>query len=130
MRAMGSPTAQLRGVGNSPTHQRGSIAGREPRGDLMRPRSRVARKSMTGRVEVQHDEMTFFTHRVNGQTYGAWYRQLAPRELEIIGAGFMCKTPYAGCDELSVARSVLEDYLRGQIQIGARPQSLDSCEQR
>lgn len=82
------------------------------------------------RVEVQHDEMTFFTHRVNGQTYGAWYRQLAPRELEIIGAGFMCKTPYAGCDELSVARSVLEDYLRGQMQIGARPQSLDSCEQR
>ena len=82
------------------------------------------------RVEVQHDEMTFFTHRVNGQTYGAWYRQLAPRELEIIGAGFMCRTPYAGCDELSVARSVLEDYLRGQMQTGARPQSLDSCEQR
>ena len=81
-------------------------------------------------VEVHHDEMTFFTHRVNGQTYGAWYRQLAPRELEIIGTGFMCKTPYAGCDELSVARSVLEDYLRGQMQIGARPQSLDSCEQR
>lgn len=82
------------------------------------------------RVEVQHAEMTFFTHRVNGQTYGAWYRQLAPRELEIIGTGFMCRTPYAGCDELSVARSVLEDYLRGQMQIGARPQSLDSCEQR
>ena len=78
------------------------------------------------RVEVQYDEMTFFTHRVNGQTYGAWYRQLAPRELEIIGAGFMCKTPYAGCDELSVARSVLEDYLRGQMQTGARPQALDS----
>jgi hypothetical protein len=81
-------------------------------------------------LEVHYDEMTFFTHRVNGQTYGAWYRHLAPRELEIIGAGFMCKTPYAGCDELSVARSVLEDYLRGQMQTGARPQSLDSREQR
>ena len=41
----------------------------------------------------------------------------------------MCKTPYAGCDELSVARSVLEDYLRGQMQTNcARPQSLDSCD--
>jgi hypothetical protein len=74
--------------------------------------------------------MTFFTHRVNGSTYGAWYRQLAPRELEIIGTGFMCKTPYAGCDELSVARSVLEDYLRTQIQSGTQPQALDSQEQR
>src|SRR5688572_9557576 len=77
------------------------------------------------RVEVQYDEMTFFTHQVNGQTYGAWYRQLAPRELEIIGAGFMCKTPYAGCDELSVARSVLEEFLRSQIRRGAHPQALD-----
>jgi hypothetical protein len=77
---------------------------------------------------VHYDEMTFFTHRVNGQTYGAWYRHLAPRELEIIGAGFLCKTTYAGCDELSVARSVLEGYLRGQLQTGAKPQSLDQCD--
>jgi hypothetical protein len=96
-------------------------------GNLVRLRARDdARVDAEPRVEVHYDEMTFFTHRVNGQTYGAWYRQLAPRELEIIGAGFMCKTPYAGCDELSVARSVLEDHLRGQMQIGARPQSLDA----
>jgi hypothetical protein len=75
--------------------------------------------------EVHYDEMTFFTHRVNGQTYGAWYRQLAPRELEVIGAGFMCKTVYAGCDELSVARSVLEDAVRGQMQSGAQPHPLE-----
>jgi hypothetical protein len=80
------------------------------------------------RIEVHHDEMTFFTHRVNGQTYGAWYRQLSPHELEIMGAGFMCKTAYAGCDELSVARSVLEDFLRSQLLIGAKPQSLDQCD--
>ena len=42
----------------------------------------------------------------------------------------MCKTAYAGCDELSVARSVLEDFLRGQMQTGATPQSLDSHDQR
>lgn len=78
---------------------------------------------------MQYDEMTFFTHRVNGQTYGAWYRQLAPRELEILGAGFMCKTTYAGCDELSVARSVLEDFLRAQLQSGAHPQPIDSRDQ-
>jgi hypothetical protein len=77
---------------------------------------------------VQNEEMTFFTHRVNGQTYGAWYRHLSPRELEIIGTGFMCKTLYAGCDELSVARSVLEEFLRGQLQTGAKPPSLDQCD--
>lgn len=81
------------------------------------------------RVEVHHGEMTFFTHQVNGQTYGAWYRHVAPKELEIIGAGLMCKTSYAGCDELSVARSVLEDYVRMQLQSGAHPQSLDSAGQ-
>jgi hypothetical protein len=80
------------------------------------------------RVEVHYDEMTFFTHQVNGQTYGAWYRHVAPRELEIIGAGFMCKTPYAGSDELSVARSVLEEFLRSRLQTGAKPQSLDQCD--
>src|SRR5690242_18380259 len=66
------------------------------------------------RTEVHYDEMTFFTHQVNGQTYGGWYRQLAPYEIEVMGAGFLCKTTYAGCDELSVARSVLEDFLRNQ----------------
>ena len=55
--------------------------------------------------------MAFFTHQVNGQTYGGWYRQLAPHEIEIMGAGFLCKTSYAGCDELSVARSVLEEFV-------------------
>lgn len=74
--------------------------------------------------------MTFFTHRVNGQTYGAWYRQLGPREIEVIGTGFMCKAVHAGSDELSVARSVLEEYLRSQMQIGARPQALDDRDQR
>jgi hypothetical protein len=78
---------------------------------------------------VHYDEMTFFTHQVNGQTYGAWYRHVAPRELEIIGAGLMCKTPYAGSDELSVARSVLEDYVRMQLQTGGHPQSLDGSNQ-
>ena len=74
--------------------------------------------------------MTFFTHQVNGQTYGAWYRQLAPHEIEVMGAGFLCKTRYAGCDELSVARSVLEDFLRVQMRTGAAPRSLDIRDQR
>lgn len=70
--------------------------------------------------------MTFFTHQVNGRTYGAWYRQLAPNEIEVMGAGFLCKTSYAGRDELSVARSVLEEFLRVQMQSGAQPRALDS----
>lgn len=70
--------------------------------------------------------MTFFTHRVNGQTYGAWYRQLAPHEIEVMGAGFLCKTSCAGCDVLSVARSVLEEFLRMQMRTGVEPRPLDS----
>jgi hypothetical protein len=128
---MCSPYSGHANVGNCRTWSHGCWPALEHRGNLARPTARDgAQVDDRTRVEVQHDEMTFFTHRVNGQTYGAWYRQLAPRELEIIGAGFMCKTPYAGCDELSVARSVLEDHLRGQLQTGARPQSLDSREQR
>lgn len=79
---------------------------------------------------MHYDGMTFFTHRVNRRTYGAWYRQIAPREIEVIGTGFMCKAAHAGSDELSVACSVLEEYLRRQMQIGARPQSLDDLDQR
>jgi hypothetical protein len=75
---------------------------------------------------VHYDEMTFFTHQVNGQTYGGWYRQLAPHEVEVMGAGFLCKTPCAGCDVLSVARSVLEEFVRIQMQSGAHPRALDS----
>jgi hypothetical protein len=78
------------------------------------------------RVELHYDELTFFTHQVNGQTYGAWYRQLAPNEIEVMGAGFLSRTRYAGRDELSVARSVLEEFVRVQMQAGARPPSLDS----
>jgi hypothetical protein len=78
------------------------------------------------RVEVHYDEMTFFTHQVNGQTYGGWYRQLAPHEIEIMGAGFLCKTSYAGRDELSVARSVLEEFVRMQMRSGGHPRSLDT----
>jgi hypothetical protein len=74
---------------------------------------------------VHYDAMTFFTHEVNGQTYGGWYRRLAPNDIEIMGAGFLCKTRYAGSDELSVARSVLEEFVRMQIRTGAQPRPLD-----
>ena len=93
----------------------------------MLPRGNTPPRSCVSAL-VHYDEMTFFTHQVNGRTYGAWYRQLAARELEIIGAGFLRKTSYAGCDELSVARSVLEDFLRGELQTGARPRPLDQCD--
>jgi hypothetical protein len=83
---------------------------------LARLRARGSEVEVDGelRVEVHYDEMTFFTHRVNGATYGGWFRQLSAQELEVMGTGFMCRTAYAGYDELSVARSVLEEFVRGQ----------------
>jgi hypothetical protein len=77
---------------------------------------------------VHYDEMTFFTHQVNGRTYGGWYRLLGPDEIEIMGAGILCKTPYAGRDELSVARSVLEEFVRMQMRTGAQPRPLDAAD--
>jgi hypothetical protein len=82
------------------------------------------------RVEVHYDEMTFFTHQVNGQTFGGWYRQLAPHKIEVMGAGFLCKTSYAGRDELSVARSVLEEFVLMQLRAGGHPRALDPQDQR
>jgi hypothetical protein len=82
------------------------------------------------RADVHYAEMTFFTHQVSGQTYGGWYRQLAPHEIEIMGAGFLCKTSYAGSDELSVARSVLEEFVRMQMRTGGRLQPLDPPDHR
>jgi hypothetical protein len=78
---------------------------------------------------VHYDEMTFFTHQVNGLTYGAWYRQLGPQEIEVMGAGFLCKATCAGCDVLSVACSVLEKFVRLQMQTGTQPRALDSQDQ-
>ena len=43
-----------------------------------------------------------------------------------MGAGFLCKTSYAGRDELSVARSVLEEFVRMQMRSGRHPRSLDT----
>jgi hypothetical protein len=128
-REMCSTYSETARVGKCPMPLLQGAAVREHGARFMRLRARVGR-SLNGesRVEVHNDEMTFFTHRVNGRTYGAWYRHLAPLELEIIGAGFMRKATYAGSDELSVARSVLEDFLRGQLQAGAQPQSLDQCD--
>lgn len=74
--------------------------------------------------------MTFFTHQVNGRTFGGWYRLLGPHEIEIMGAGFMSKTSYAGSDELSVACSVLEEFVRMQIRTGGPLRPLDNLEQR
>jgi hypothetical protein len=82
------------------------------------------------RAEVHYDEMTFFTHRVNGETYGGWYRQLSARELEVMGTGFLCRAAYAGYDELSVARSVLEEFVQGQKDNGVTPQSLEDPDHR
>ena len=78
------------------------------------------------RAEVHYDEMTFFTHQVNGRTYVAWYRQLAADEIEIMGAGFLFKTSCAGRDQLSVACSVLEEFVRMQLRTGGHPRPLDT----
>jgi hypothetical protein len=97
---------------------------------LARLRARGSCRRDELRVEVHYDETTFFTHRVNGETYGGWFRQLSAHELEVMGAGFMCRTAYAGHDQLSVARSVLEDFIRGQQGSGvSAPQSLDGPDQ-
>ena len=47
-----------------------------------------------------------------------------------MGAGFLCKTSYAGRDEVAVARSVLEEFVLMQLRTGGHPRPLDNHDQR
>lgn len=63
-------------------------------------------------------ELRYFTHVVDEQAYGAWYREIGPREIEVIGVGLLEVVSYAGFSPEATARSVLENHVRQQLERG------------
>jgi hypothetical protein len=65
-------------------------------------------------VTWPEQELTYFSHEVDGRPCGGWFRVLSPTELEVIALGQMERVRFAGLDAVSTARSVLEQFVRTQ----------------
>jgi hypothetical protein len=74
-------------------------------------------------------ELRYFIHNVDGTRYGAWYRVISSDHLEVIGAGMLETSEYAGISPESTARSMLENFVRQQRSLGIHIPSLSSEEQ-
>ena len=78
------------------------------------------------RFGMVESELTYFTHCVDGQRYGAWYRVTSADHLEVIGVGMLETTEFAGFSPESTARSVLENCVREQRSLGIAMPCLDT----
>jgi hypothetical protein len=63
--------------------------------------------------------LIYFTHVIDGRTYGGWYRRLSSTEIEIFAAGLMKRVPYPDGQEQATSRAVLEDFVRGREGYGS-----------
>lgn len=64
-------------------------------------------------------DLSFFTHDVEGVSYGAWYRVIGQTDVEVLAVGLMQTVPLAGLGAEEVARTVLEDFVRARSRFGA-----------
>ena len=64
-------------------------------------------------------DLSFFTHDVEGVSYGAWYRVIGQTDVEVLAVGLMQTVPLAGLAAEDVARTVLEDFVRARSRFGA-----------
>lgn len=67
---------------------------------------------------IEVSGLQYFTHVVDEQVYGAWYRIISPTEIEIIGVGLLACANYDGFSPDGAARSVLENFVRQRIVEG------------
>jgi hypothetical protein len=58
------------------------------------------------------EPLIYFTHVVDGRTYGAWYRRLSATELEIFAIGLMKRASCPEGQELATSRAILEEFVR------------------
>jgi hypothetical protein len=70
--------------------------------------------------------LRYFTHEVDGAVYGAWYRIVSSTQIEVIGVGMLEPGEYAGYSPESSARSILENFVRSRMRMGAPVPSLTS----
>lgn len=64
-------------------------------------------------------DLLFFTHTIDGVSYGAWYRVIAAAAVEVLAVGMMQTVPLDGANAETVARAVLEDFVRARNKYGA-----------
>jgi hypothetical protein len=65
--------------------------------------------------------LVYFTHVVDGRTYGAWYRRLSPTELEIFAIGLMARVECPEGQEPARIRATLEEFVLRQRSGAASP---------
>lgn len=70
--------------------------------------------------------LNYFTHTVDGEVYGAWYRVVSPNAIEVIGVGLLETCDYAGFSPESTACSVLENCVRENVRLRMPIPSLGS----
>jgi hypothetical protein len=58
--------------------------------------------------------LIYFTHVIDGRTYGGWYRRLSSTEIEMFSAGLMRRLPCPDGQEQATSLAVLEDFVRGR----------------
>lgn len=69
-------------------------------------------------MQMQSD-LSYFTHEVDGTTYGAWYRVLDGIFVEVLAVGLMHTVTLGGSRPEAVARTVLADFVRTRNRCGA-----------
>jgi hypothetical protein len=70
--------------------------------------------------------LNYFTHAVDGSLYGAWYRVNSPTQIEVIGVGMLESGEYGGFSPESTAKSLLENFVRLRVRMGAPIPSLET----
>ena len=63
--------------------------------------------------------LQYFTHAIDGRLYGAWYRVTSTDLLEVLGVGLLETCRFSGFSPENSAKSVLENFVRLRIQMGA-----------
>jgi hypothetical protein len=58
--------------------------------------------------------LIYFTHALDGRTYGGWYRRLSATEIEVFAIGLMTRATCPEGQELAASRATLEDFVRRQ----------------
>lgn len=61
---------------------------------------------------MANNELTYFTHSVDGKAYAGWFRVLPLSKLEVLAVGLLETIGFEGLDPASAARSVLEEFVR------------------
>ena len=67
---------------------------------------------------MQAHELIFFTHTIEGKSYGGWYRLLSPSEVEVIALGLIRTVPCVGVKPEDASRWCLEDLIKGTSTTG------------